>query len=139
MRSRLKYPAAFGLDHTSRRLSAVDTARNEKNWSRFIFLHERPFRAEALESIDGIPPKQFWPLVGEVWIDTESVRNDLEIWCTIWSRTDPDRVLAMTAEERAQLAELPSKLTVWRGVSHKDAVESLAWTLDRKIAVFFAN
>jgi len=117
----------------------VDTARNEKNWSRFIFLHERPFRAEALESIDGIPPKQFWPLVGEVWIDTESVRNDLEIWCTIWSRTDPDRVLAMTAEERAQLAELPSKLTVWRGVSHKDAVESLAWTLDRKIAVFFAN
>jgi ribosomal protein L22 len=60
-------------------------------------------------------------------------------WLEIWREPCSKRYRAMCRSERVRLAKLPEIVTVWRGVSHKDAVEGLSWTLRRDKAEWFAR
>lgn len=120
----------------------VAKAIEADDWMTFVLLHERSWRLPAL--LDAIEQhdwnlRRLWPVVGHVWIDTESVRYHNEHWREIWSTTCSRRKFAMEAKDRAKLRRMPDELIVWRGVSHKGAVRGLSWTLDRDMAVWFAN
>ena len=51
----------------------VKLALKEKEWNRFVFLHERPYRLQAfLEIQDQLTDTQYWRLLADSWIDTEN-------------------------------------------------------------------
>jgi hypothetical protein len=124
--------------------AAIQRAVEEGKWSSYIFLHERPYRLDALEKVlyehNVDDPETVWSLIGSVWVDSENIHQNFDTWCDIWMiNVDlrPDYV--MDDDERAAFAALPEMIDIFRGVSHKDALEGLSWTTSREKAEWFAH
>jgi len=114
-------------------------ALKNKKWGRYVFRHERPYRVEALlRVVDQLPDEEYWPLVGEVWVDSENIWQNLDKWVGLLSSVRPQRHLMMTEEERAALGALPDRLTIYRGCTPQNR-RGLSWTLDRDKALWFAK
>ncbi len=114
----------------------------DENWHKFVFLHERPYRLEALEKVmnDVEEPGVFWPLAASVWIDSENIADNFHRWRTIWANGPTRRVAkCMSRQERVALRGMPTNITVYRGVGHRGAVEGLSWTIDPERAIWFAK
>jgi hypothetical protein len=125
-----------------RKMCELAEAVKERDWEWFVWLHERPHRLDAvLRLIEefGVSGKQLWPVVGHVWSDTESVRQNFDLWRDIWLMDDADRPMVMSDEERSALAALPQRFEIWRGVNHEDAVRGYSWTLNRERAIWYAD
>jgi hypothetical protein len=129
------------------KISEVAAARSDGKWHSFVFLHERPYRIDALlEVIEIVGIDRVWRLVESVWSDTESAAVEQDAWSDIWSRTyrqDGNRkkrsLRMMTAGERRKFDAMPDILTVWRGCSHPDAIHGFSWTMDKEMATWFAH
>jgi hypothetical protein len=123
--------------------AAVEEAEDEGNWSRYIFMHERPYRFDALMQAakQGLArdPKQYWDMVGSVWVDSENIHESFSAWHRLWSAPMPGRENCMNEDEQAALAALPDTITVYRGVGHAAARRGLSWTTDKARAEWFAN
>lgn len=122
---------------------AIERAIAEGNWGSFIFLHEKPYRFDALTEMlytHGVTdPKIVWPMISNVWTNIENVHENYDGWREVWDIDIPNRLeLVMEDVEREAYAALPETIPVFRGVSHPDAVEGLSWTTDRKKAEWFA-
>lgn len=121
--------------------AALGSALQDKDWNTVIFLHERPYRLEALASIlqdYKVPPEVVAPLVAEVWTDSENIRQNQKGWQHIWS-TLPNPQLVMDAEEQKAFAALPDIFFVYRGLrSQRYNRKGLSWTLDLDKAWWFA-
>jgi hypothetical protein len=117
----------------------IGEAADERDWMLFVDLHER-HRLDAVIRLieEGIRAEQLWPVVGYVWCDTESVRQNFDLWRDIWSMDDTDQALVMSDQERDALALLPERFEIWRGVGHEDAVRGYSWTLNREKACWYA-
>lgn len=120
---------------------AVAEAQAEGNWHRYVFLHERPFRFDALQSVqdkftDG---KEYWRVVGSVWTDSENIYQQFAAWKRLWASSLAGRDALMDEEEREVLAAMPEVLTVYRGFKIKKSERGLSWTTDRDKAVWFAR
>lgn len=114
-----------------------------KNWGSFVFMHERPYRIEALIEAQGSglcdDPKTHWSLVGDVWTDSENICQFMDEWKEIWDCGVEKRHLVMSADERKALKAMPTFIDVWRGVGFKSSVNGMSWTVDRGKAIWFAN
>lgn len=131
--------------------AALAKAAAEGEWHRYTFLHEKPFRLDAvldvLHQYEVSDPEIVWPLVGDVWTNVENIHEDYSSWYDVWNLSDSDNInpierreLAMDEDERAAFAALPDALTIYRGTGHPDAIEEgFSWTLDRKKAIWFAK
>jgi hypothetical protein len=54
-------------------------------YDSYVFLHERPYRVDALVQIMGkLADAEFWQLLGEVWRDSESIRQYRRERRTLW-------------------------------------------------------
>ena len=114
----------------------------KQDYGSFIFLHERPYRIEALRHIMAQPGpahEQYWPLVASVWTDSENIWQNLQLWRQLWSRHATNRHEAMDEAERAALEALPATITVFRGVRDPSHFKGLSWTTDEAKAHWFAN
>lgn len=119
-------------------------AHGRGDWNRYVDLHERPYRFDALmdamlNDFGEEDPKQFWRLVGRVWTNSENIWQNLDGWLSVWSYEAPFRDHAMEEDDRAALASLPDAIQVWRGVSHPDAAEGMSWSTDKAKAEWFAR
>lgn len=125
------------------RAASKEQARMSKNWGSFVFMHERPYRVEALieAQCSGLcdEPKAHWSLVGDVWTDSENICQFMEEWEGIWDCGVEKRHLVMSADERKALKAMPATIDIWRGIGFKSSVKGMAWTVDRKKAIWFAN
>ena len=129
--------ANFMYEEKRRRL---EEALTEQHWHTAVFLHERPHRADALAMIaDLMPPEAYWPLVGQVWADTENAWQCKQTWHRLLTDSRPGRELMMDEDERAALQALPQKVTVYRGAVKGRNEAGLSWTLDQDKAVWFAR
>jgi len=119
----------------------VDAAKAEKDWSLYVFLHERPYRLDAFSEISGQwnDPASFWQLVGSIWQDSENIYQNRGQWLKLWSSTIPNRSSVMDEEDQEALAALPETFKVYRGVSRAKAAQGLSWTLDYDKAVWFSK
>jgi uncharacterized protein len=115
--------------------ASVKKAMGRKDWLNVIVLHTRPYRPAAFGAIqDRLTDRQYWKLLGEVWIDSESPAALLDFLHS----TRPHRDRMMTGPERRLLASLPPVLTVYRG--HQGANRNdLSYTLSPGRAGWFAN
>lgn len=152
----IKHPLVFDIFYTPHmnhmlnkrfkaKLAARDDARQEKNWSSFVFLHERPHRLDALMEIheEIEDDKDFWELVGGVWTDSENIWQNYAEWEELLSQERPGREFLMTDEEREKLAALPEEITIYRGYTFveddHDGIEGFSWTLDKQRAAWFST
>lgn len=124
------------------KIEALEDALLNGDWGAFVFLHERPYRVRALmEAIEALGGNMtaLWPLVADVWTDSENIHQFGSDWREIWTTRCKFRHRVMQAYERKRLATLPDELSLWRGVSHPDSVQGMSWTLDQAKAEWFAR
>lgn len=148
----LKHPLVFELalnmpgmvnERYRHKNAAAEKAAAEDDWSTYVFLHERPYRFNALEFADVFgtcPPQEFWQLVADVWTDSENVWQNAEAWRDLLERAGADERRWMMDEEEADaLAVMPDEITVWRGCIAGQNEDGFSWTIDREKAEWFAK
>jgi len=105
------------------RKEEAEQSWHKKYWSRYVFLHERPYRAEALQRVlfeGGLPFHQqvTWQLIKAVWIDSENVHEHDQFWTSTWNKAKSE--LTLDAKEQVAFDELPNMVPVWHGLERED-------------------
>lgn len=124
------------------KVRAVEEAEANKDWARYIWLHERPYRFDAFTTISGyLDDIEYWQWARSVWIDSENIFQHLEDWIEVFHGRDiKNRLLMMDNDEREKYELwLPDTIKVWRGCVLGLNEDGLSWTLDRKVADWFAR
>jgi len=110
-------------------------ALEKKNWSQYIYLHERPYRLDALsELLDQHEPENPDELIREAWIDSENIHQGFDTWYNLIESYG----VAMTEEDAEVYKNLPDQVTVYRGCSPLNE-EGFSWSLDKEKAQWFAT
>ena len=117
-------------------------AKAESDWAKVLFLHERPYRLQALlEVMPNVTGAPLWALVSWVWLDTEGTYINRTVWRSLFARahTDPTGKALMGEGEQRALALMPVTIPIWRGASAPEKRPGLSWTRDRQRALYFAR
>jgi hypothetical protein len=123
----------------SQKLDAIAEAIEKRDWSSYIWLHERPYRLDAfIEIADALSPKDFWTRLSDVWTDSENIWQYIDDWRALWNEERPSKHHAMDASERKAFKRLSSEIVIYRGVREDHTVNGMSWTLDRDKAIWFA-
>jgi hypothetical protein len=109
----------------------LEAAKASHNWPKVIWLHERPFRATALQSIaNEMPDSQFWAMVAEVWLDADNTYDERSRWTTIWTSPRGHRDHVMTVDEHKALDKIPDdEITIYRGCG-TTTINGMSWSLN---------
>ena len=115
-------------------------ARHAKagDWDSWVFTYERPYRVSALINLidrDLIPPDHVGPIMANIWTDTENIHQHIEDWSRLFREYAHDGQM-MSSNERDKLANMPDRLTVYRGECNDGG---WSWSLSKDVAVFFAR
>lgn len=106
----------------------------EENFDSFIFIHERPFRLEALiEVLFSIKKEDLFRIVEYVWTDSEGPCVNLEVWKYIFNYCEELGVLEDSKRD------LPEKFTIYRGTRAGIEDIGISWTLDASVAKMFSE
>ena len=87
--------------------------------------------------------KDFSKILANAWMRSENPNNDPNVstskLLSMFKSADP-RIL-MTPEEHKELSTLEDPITIYRGLTsyNADNVHAMSWTLDEKVATWFAN
>lgn len=118
---------------------AVEKAMLGNDWMRYITLHERPWRVEALRiASKHMIGRAYWEAVSFVWSDSENIHQNRWIWRFLLQKNIPGREFMMEDSERAALEAMPSHLAIYRGCACSDR-KGLSWTTSKKTARWFAS
>jgi hypothetical protein len=148
----IKHPLIFSVPYSPQnnawlnaqlemRTKEATNALKEGNWSRYIFMHEKPHRLDAFRDIESLMEnKEYWELLHDVWTNTENAWQNKDEWYEMFNSDRASRMYFMPKEDRDVYKTLPMELTIYRGY-HKsnDNANGFSWTLDRAIAERFAK
>jgi hypothetical protein len=113
----------------------VNAAIARDDWNSYVFLHERPYRFQALEeALSEYDVAEPADLVTSVWIDSENIHQNYEGWSEVLATHG----LAMEPEEQEVFDGLPEDVTIYRGCT-KQGEDGFSWTLDKGKAEWFAT
>jgi hypothetical protein len=118
----------------------------------YIFAHERAYRITTLlelrdRGLFSTKRQQvdFWRIARNVWIDCEE-DEDSDLWSDLMESQIDYRWAMTEKKDRRALRDMPSEVTVFRGVPSKNEQEARSgsvsgwqWTLSHKTARFFAR
>jgi len=146
----IRHPLVYSVPHLSNALAnhqlklkkvQVREAQLNKDWERFVYLHERPYRINAFEQICWhLGDKRYWKLLGSIYTDTENLYQNKELWVECLTAERRYRSAMMTDDERAALKEDNSPtFTVFRGYHDPGTVEGISWTTNSIVGKFFAR
>lgn len=128
------------------KLQAIAEAEKEEQWSRYIFLRERPYRPMVLhELMNVLDGPEYWQLVGEVWTDSENCWEYQDEWRDMLSVDTPGREFMSSEDVRCVFSLPPEKggllpeTKVYRGFAQEGALDGYSWTLDFARAKWFAH
>lgn len=122
------------------KVAAIQKARFSKDYSHYIWLHERPWRLTAfLDICHEMSDDEYFPLLGQVWIDSENIHQMFDEWCQLLQDNYEGARYMGSEDDIAVLDSLPDEVTIYRGFTHNGGEKGLSWTLDRKMALFFAR
>ena len=115
-------------------------ARENKKWSTYVFAHERFYRINAFVQVEyEINDDDYWNILSSVWIDADNIWFHKVAWRYLWNSSRSNKHLTMNEDEQTSLANLPDKITVYRGTSIRKGIHNLSWTLDKERAKWFAQ
>lgn len=117
---------------------ALEEAIGEGEWARAVWLHERPYRLDALLDLaDDLDDDDYWSILADIWVDSENIWQNLYEWA---EALDANRSGSpMSADEAAALAAMPDVIPVYRGAAEDVNEEGLSWSVDRERAEWFAR
>jgi len=120
-----------------KRKAAARQALRDGNWTKHIWLHEKPYRFVALYRClsRGLRDNEeaCGQEVRDVWLSSENVRQYPKRWRKAWES------VRLTDTERIALAAMRDPLPVFRGVRTRNRWKGLSWTLNRERALWFAT
>jgi len=146
----LKHPLIIGLFYNAgmnamynsqykAKLEYIERAKSQKNWSSYIWIHERPYRLEKFVEIeDELSDQEYWELLGGIWSDSENLWQYGAILGWLINKERPGREAMMDEREKEFLAKLPDEFTIYRGHQTKNRL-GYSWTLSYWRAKWFAN
>ena len=150
----LRHPLVYGVpyappfnsmynDLLKQKIEQIDRAIAERNWSQYIWLHERPHRIQALDDLyPQIPDADFWALFGDVYTDSENIHQNHDT-VERWLDTPViSKNTIMHDDELEEFYKLPAVVTVYRGYNLDSNIETPAdwsWSLSADTAEWFAN
>lgn len=124
---------------------ALAIAEARRDWPAYIWIHERPYRFEAMMRMfhdHGVKYENSAGIISSVWIDSENIWQHKDEWEEVWENA-PVRNgglrMVMEPSERTALRKQQDTLAIYRGVGEKGDHDGLSWTLDRKKAEWFAK
>jgi len=134
----------------ARKKAHLVRAREAGDWDTVVFLHERPWRADALFELveefgDRISDADYWRLVGRVWVDSENIWENTDAWTYLLGAQRRHRLAIMGGDDtldatnRAMYDALPENVVVYRGCQQALNEEGLSWTTDKAKARWFAR
>jgi len=124
----------------AQKLESVARAKKDKNWSSYIYMHERPYRLDAFSEIqDQMSDIEYWTSLGDIWIDSENLWQNKEQWDSFLSSKRPGRENMMNENERMDLSQLPNSLSIFRGFIEDQNENGLSWTTDKEKAKWFST
>lgn len=141
--------------HVNRRYAqkqkALAKAEAAEDWGTCVFLHERPYRCDAL--IDYVlgrgeddQPLSLGDFLGspgyaaiaevtaDVWTDSENIHQHVEDWLAITEGHVPGAPLLMG--DQPAFDALPEVIEVWRGDVNDGG---WSWSTERKVGEFFTH
>lgn len=134
-----KMNALYNLQFLQKK-KAIDDAHKARDWERFIFMHERPFRLDALLMLvveqDRVGYDFGNTMINkyllDVYTDAEGTAINVGVWRVLFERL---------ANGKRNHDTLPADewLTIYRGYDARHNDDGFSWTLDRATAEFFAN
>ncbi len=146
----IKHPLVFDImyipENNKRLNKTYEVKRNavreyfaNKNWAAYVFMHERPYRLDALqEIIDRIETDEDkWELIREIWIDSENIAQNKKVWRDVLLRSGGDKRNFMSVEDRFTFDSLPEELELFHG-TWGEKVTDFSWTTDFEVAKKFA-
>lgn len=126
-------PANEKYAHKQRRLAE---ALKDGDWHTVIYLHERPYRLEALRTYwreKAIDLPTFRVLLPDVWSDAEPNDTDPR-YLTMWRQASKGHGIVYSDPD----LHLDQPEVIYRGGGKIDEKLGIAWTTDWNIARFFA-
>lgn len=129
--------AAPGLANRQFLQKKAHAARALENgeYHHYIFLHERPYRLQALqELLAEHEPANPGVLVRSVWTDSENIHQNYEEWREVLSEVG----ISMEADDLEKFQAMPEELTIYRGCT-PEGEEGYSWSLARDKAEWFAT
>jgi len=122
------------------KVAETQRALKESNWTKYIWLHERPYRIEAfIEIADKMKDRDYWQFLVAIWSDTENAWQNLAQWQRLFNSDRPEKKHLMDEEEFFYYQKLPDTVTVYRGCQRGVNEKGLSWTFDKEKAKFFAQ
>jgi len=101
-----------------------------------------PYRLVALKYMKRyMSLGDFSKAFGDVWVESENPNGDINVPPNESAKyfKQADKRKLMNDAEYEYYANLPERMTIYRGVSVGRVKNGLSWTADEKIAVWFAN
>lgn len=121
----------------------ADACFEAQEWEGSIECIEIYSQAEWLaKDADLLPDERYRTLLRGIHQNQRTTVGKRELFNRLFRADRPGREPLMTPEEREVLAKLPDVLAVSRGYSDDDDegfADGIAWTLDRRAAVWYAN
>jgi hypothetical protein len=121
----------------------LSRATKAGDWSSYLFLHERPYRFQALVEVashegDRITKNELWALIRDVWVDSENIWQNEAGWAYLFGRQGSFAMMD-DDEYQALQAMQGTPFSIYRGWSLEDRKWGWSWTLDQERAEWFAK
>jgi hypothetical protein len=121
---------------------AMDRAMAQRDWETCLWLHERPWRVDALRKLaPRLNDEEYFRLLGSVWTDSENswqYRRLVRGLLSPRGRRLEARRFMMSEEEQAVFDSLPTQVVVYRGCGRGNR-HGWSWTLDPDQSGWFAR
>ena len=146
----LKHPLVFSVPYIpqlnnllnlqlKQKKEAIKKSLENKNFSTYIWMHERPYRLQAFLNIQSMmDEKDYSKLLKDIWTDSENIWQEMNAWLKAFKYKCFNINHFMSAKDIKFFDSLPDQINIYRGCSSKNK-NGLSWTLDHKKAVWFAS
>ncbi|MDE2095761.1 MAG: hypothetical protein KGL39_00770 [Patescibacteria group bacterium] len=145
----LKHPLVFAVPYASEmnaiynaqlehKKQALIEAKKDKEWSSYVFLHERPYRFQAFSKIqNNLTDVDYWDLLGGIWTDSENLWQIPQL-SQLLECSRPKQEHFMDQTERQFLNDLPDEFVVYRGHQGRNR-RGWSWSLSAGKAAWFVR
>ena len=130
------------IDDASQQL---EEAIEHERWRDVIYRHDQRYRVRAFcQHAHLLPDQDYWEVLGDLYRDYQGDERlpdafpEVLIFQPLLRSPRPGREHLMQAVDRDTFNRLPDSFTVYRGFARGDG-SGISWTLDRRVAVFFAG
>jgi hypothetical protein len=121
------------------RRKRIEEAEQENDWSKYLLIHERPYRVDAFKAVASkMDDKSYWSTLADVYTDSENLRQNQGAIRRLLTADRPHREAMMSDEEREVLDSLSETVTIFRGYGF-DNSHGWSWTISREKAEWFGN